>query len=94
MSAGADLEAVWRARSLVRRRATVNTTLAVFTPHPGERLRFEGSPALRKRLLTKASGRVSGRFHYGQIEIECGGQISGDVQAQPAGEPREFTGIM
>ena len=32
----------------------------------------------------KASGRVSGTIRYGQIEIECGGQISGDVQAQPA----------
>jgi hypothetical protein len=26
---------------------------------------------------------------YGQIEIECGGQISGDVQAQPTAERSE-----
>ena len=45
---------------------------------------------VRKRLLIKASGRVSGTIRYGQIEIECGGQISGDVQAQPSAEPAEF----
>jgi cytoskeletal protein CcmA (bactofilin family) len=53
--------------------------------------RFEGNLTVRKRLLIKASGRVSGTVRYGQIEIECGGQISGDVQAQPAGEPGEAT---
>jgi cytoskeletal protein CcmA (bactofilin family) len=45
--------------------------------------RFEGNLTVRKRLLIRASGRVSGTIRYGQIEIECGGQISGDVQAQP-----------
>jgi cytoskeletal protein CcmA (bactofilin family) len=53
--------------------------------------RFEGNLVVRKRLLIKASGRVSGTIRYGQIEIECGGQISGDVQAQPAGETGEAT---
>src|SRR5208283_1434765 len=40
--------------------------------------RFEGNLVVRKRLLIKASGRVAGTIRYGQIEIECGGQISGD----------------
>ncbi len=53
--------------------------------------RFEGNLTVRKRLLIKASGRVSGTIRYGQIEIECGGQISGDIQAQPAAEPGEVT---
>ena len=44
--------------------------------------RFEGNLIVRKRLLIRASGRVSGTIRYGQIEIECGGQISGDIQAQ------------
>jgi cytoskeletal protein CcmA (bactofilin family) len=48
--------------------------------------RFEGNLVVRKRLLIKASGRVSGTIRYGQIEIECGGQISGDIQAQPPSE--------
>jgi cytoskeletal protein CcmA (bactofilin family) len=51
--------------------------------------RFEGNLVVRKRLLIKASGRVSGTIRYGQVEIECGGQISGDIQAQPSSEPSE-----
>ena len=48
--------------------------------------RFEGVLHVRKRLMIRASGRVIGTVRYGQIEIECGGQISGDVQAQPSNE--------
>jgi len=44
--------------------------------------RFEGNLIVRKRLLIRATGKVSGTIRYGQIEIECGGQISGDIQAQ------------
>lgn len=44
--------------------------------------RFEGHITVRGRLFIRASGRVSGTIRYGQIEIECGGQISGDIQAQ------------
>ena len=43
--------------------------------------RFEGSLVVRKRLFIRATGRVSGTIRYGQIEIECGGQITGDIQA-------------
>jgi len=43
--------------------------------------RFEGNLTVRKRLLIRATGRVSGTIRYGQVEIECGGQISGDIQA-------------
>ncbi len=42
--------------------------------------RFEGNLVVRKRLLIRTTGRVSGTIRYGQIEIECGGQISGDIQ--------------
>ncbi|HEV2547495.1 MAG TPA: polymer-forming cytoskeletal protein [Stellaceae bacterium] len=45
--------------------------------------RFEGTLNVRRRLLIRASGRVIGTVRYGQIEIECGGQISGEIQAQP-----------
>src|SRR6201984_698802 len=48
--------------------------------------RFEGDLIVRKRLLIKATGRVSGTIRYGQIEIECGGQIFANIQAQPIGE--------
>jgi cytoskeletal protein CcmA (bactofilin family) len=48
--------------------------------------RFEGNLTVRQRLLVRATGRVSGTIRYGQIEIECGGQISGDIQAQATAE--------
>ena len=48
--------------------------------------RFEGNLTVRKRLMIRATGRVSGTIRYGQIEIECGGQISGDVQSQAGGD--------
>ena len=49
--------------------------------------RFEGNLTVRKRLLIRSTGQVSGTIRYGQIEIECGGRISGDVQANAGDEP-------
>jgi cytoskeletal protein CcmA (bactofilin family) len=43
--------------------------------------RFEGDLVVRKRLLIRASGRVSGTITYGEIEIEAGGRISGVIHA-------------
>jgi len=45
--------------------------------------RFEGTLTVRNRLFIRANGKVSGTIRYGQLEIECGGQISGDIQAEP-----------
>ena len=42
---------------------------------------FEGNLVVRKRLLIRSGGQVSGTIRYGQIEIELGGVISGDVRA-------------
>ena len=42
---------------------------------------FEGNLIVRKRLLIRSGGMVSGTIRYGQIEIELGGQITGDVQS-------------
>ena len=44
---------------------------------------FEGTLNVRGRLLIRSTGKVTGTVRYGQIEIEIGGQISGDVLAQP-----------
>jgi len=44
--------------------------------------RFEGDLVVRKRLLIRASGHVSGTVTYGQIEIERGGKLSGTLQVQ------------
>jgi cytoskeletal protein CcmA (bactofilin family) len=46
---------------------------------------FEGSLLVRKRLLIRSGGQVSGTIRYGQIEIELGGQIAGDVQSTAVG---------
>jgi cytoskeletal protein CcmA (bactofilin family) len=48
--------------------------------------RFEGTLTVRKRLLIRSTGKVVGTVRYGQIEIECGGQLSGDVQMLAASE--------
>ncbi len=42
--------------------------------------RFEGNLTARKKLVIRATGRLIGNVRYGQIEIEAGGQVSGDVQ--------------
>lgn len=47
--------------------------------------RFEGRLSVRGRLLIRGSGKVTGEIAYGQIEIECGGEISGTVQTVAAG---------
>ena len=40
---------------------------------------FEGNLKVSKRLIIHAGGRVIGRIRYGQLEIEAGGEISGDI---------------
>ena len=43
--------------------------------------RFEGTLTVRGRLFTRATGLVLGTIRYGQIEVERGGRIAGDVEA-------------
>ncbi|MSP89767.1 MAG: polymer-forming cytoskeletal protein [Alphaproteobacteria bacterium] len=42
--------------------------------------RFEGKLTARKRLRILSTGRVHGTIRYGQLEIEPGGEISGDIE--------------
>ncbi len=42
--------------------------------------RFEGTLTVRGRLMIRAAGRVAGEVRYGQLEIECGGQLTGTVE--------------
>jgi cytoskeletal protein CcmA (bactofilin family) len=42
--------------------------------------RFEGKLTARKRLRVLSTGKVNGTIRYGQLEIEAGGEISGDVE--------------
>jgi cytoskeletal protein CcmA (bactofilin family) len=41
---------------------------------------FEGELVVRKRLLIRAGGHVSGTVSYGEIEIESGGKITGVIE--------------
>jgi len=41
---------------------------------------FDGNLAVRGRLLIRATGKVTGDIRYGQLEIECGGELSGQIQ--------------
>jgi cytoskeletal protein CcmA (bactofilin family) len=41
---------------------------------------FEGDLVVRGRLTVYASGRVRGNVTYGEIEIQRGGQISGNIR--------------
>lgn len=45
---------------------------------------FEGKLTVTERLIIRATGRVSGEIRYKAIEIEVGGEISGDIQAAGA----------
>jgi cytoskeletal protein CcmA (bactofilin family) len=42
---------------------------------------FEGEMTARKRLVIHASGRVSGKIRYGKMQVQEGGEMSGDVGA-------------
>jgi cytoskeletal protein CcmA (bactofilin family) len=50
------------------------------TENADVRGRFEGDLDVRKRLLIRAGGHVSGTVTYGEIEIEAGGGISGTIE--------------
>ena len=52
----------------------------VSTDHADVHGRFEGELVVQKRLLVRAAGQVAGTVSYGEIEIECGGKISGQVK--------------
>lgn len=43
--------------------------------------RFEGTLTVRGRLLIRATGHVTGKIRYGEVEIERGGRISGDIDS-------------
>src|ERR1700730_11545085 len=40
---------------------------------------FDGNLVVRSRPLVRGTGRVSGKISYGEIEIERGGRISGEI---------------
>lgn len=53
---------------------------------------FEGDLIVRNRLIIYATGKVRGKITYGEIEIERGGELTGEIktsnQASSAARPR------
>ena len=49
---------------------------------------FEGSLTAQKLLIVRATGRITGKVRFGQLEIERGGEIIGDVQVYSPVESR------
>ena len=43
--------------------------------------RFEGELVVRRRLLIRSGGKVVGTIRYGQLEVEAGGELSGEIQS-------------
>src|SRR4051812_41302147 len=44
---------------------------------------FNGDLTARSRLIVRAGGKVLGKIRYGQLEIERGGVLSGEVEVLP-----------
>ena len=57
------------------------------TDNADVRGRFDGELVVRKRLLIRAGGQVSGNIMYGEIEIESGGTISGTIDKSDNSNP-------
>ena len=50
---------------------------------------FEGELTVRNRLHIHSTGRIFGRVRYGQLEVERGGRLSGDVANEAEGHDGE-----
>jgi len=55
---------------------------------------FEGTLTAREKLTIKSTGRIIGTVRFGQLEVELGGMIKGDIGPldQPIADTRETTG--
>ncbi len=46
---------------------------------------FEGDLTVRDRLTVKGTGQVRGKIRYGELEIQTGGRVIGDIDLFDAG---------
>jgi cytoskeletal protein CcmA (bactofilin family) len=46
---------------------------------------YEGDLTVRGRLTVHSSGMVTGNIHYGEIELERGGRIAGELKVRERG---------
>lgn len=42
--------------------------------------RFEGDIAVRGRLVVRSTGKITGSIKYGELSVEAGGRLVGDIQ--------------
>ncbi|WP_445599395.1 bactofilin family protein [Azospirillum sp. A39] len=42
--------------------------------------RFEGDIKVRGRLRVRSTGKINGSIRYGELEVEAGGRLIGDIQ--------------
>ena len=52
---------------------------------------YEGALTVRRRLLIRATGKVSGNVRYGELEIERGGRLAGSIERLPEELPRAMS---
>jgi cytoskeletal protein CcmA (bactofilin family) len=43
--------------------------------------KFEGDLIVHDRLTVRSTGRISGRIQYGELEVQAGGQLLGEIQS-------------
>lgn len=46
--------------------------------------RFEGDINVRGRLTVRSTGKITGSIRYGQLAVDAGGQLTGDIQTMTA----------
>lgn len=53
--------------------------------------KFEGDLTCTERLVVRSTGRIIGKIRYRQLEVERGGELSGDVQMIQGGAAAQAT---
>lgn len=53
--------------------------------------RFEGELTVTERLQVRASGKISAKLRYNELEVERGGRVSGDIEYQLSAKPEQAT---
>ncbi len=51
--------------------------------------RFEGDLAVRGRLTVRSTGKITGSIKYGELSVEAGGRLAGDIQLYAAAPKAE-----
>ena len=54
--------------------------------------KFDGTLTVRDCLTVHATGRITGTVHYGELKVEQGGKISGQIESNEDGSRRSKTG--